>query len=88
VKDAAYLYIHSKELLAINKKLHKLSGKAEKHLRKHGNAKNDKARAKHKKKHAGVTTDMMKLQKKQIKLLKLLQHHQIKFAYNLQKQKL
>jgi hypothetical protein len=88
VNEAAYLYVHSKQLLAVNRKMHSLSKKAAKHVEKHGKATSDTKRQKHKVKYGKVTEDLNALRKKQVKLLKKLHHHQIAFTHNLQKQKL
>ena len=81
--EAAYLYVNAKELLALNKKLRKLSHKAEKHVKKHAKANTEEKKEKHKKKHGKATEDIVKLMKKHNKTLEHLRAHQIAFAHAL-----
>ena len=81
--EAAYLYVHSKELLALNKKLQRLSKKAGKHVKKHAKAKTEEKKEKHKMKHSKTTENIAKLIKKHNKILEHLRAHQIAFAHAL-----
>ena len=84
--EAGYLYVYSKELMDVNKKIRKLSSKAEKHAVKHMNANNEKKKLKHKNKHAKVKNDIEKLLKKHNKIIKILKHHNIAFYHALSKE--
>ncbi len=84
--EAAYLYVHSKDLIAITKKLKRLSKKAKKHVKKHQNAKDQETKAKHHKKHAKVSKEMKEMIEKHNHIIKKLRSHQIAFAHALSKE--
>ena len=84
--EAAYLYVLSKELVTINKRVRKNSQKAQKHLEKHYKAISPEEKAKHQHKHAQRVTDIQKLLQEHNKILSKLRRHQIAFAHQLQKE--
>ena len=84
--EAAYLYDYAKELTKINHKLQRLSKKAEKHIKKHGQASSEDERQKHRNKQAKVTKDIRKRLEKHNEVLINLRRHQIAFANALQKE--
>lgn len=86
VKEAAYLYIHSKELIELNKKLKKLSKKAEKHISKHQKADDEAKREKHQTKHKNTTEEIKQLMKKHNKLLERIKHHHLTYTHALRKE--
>ncbi len=85
-KEAAYLYLYSKELLKINRKLKRLSKKAEKHAEKHRKATEETKKAKHAHKHQKVTKKIRKLMTKHNEVLGGIRHHMVNFHEALRKQ--
>ena len=86
VNEAGYLYVHSRELVILNKKIKRLSKKAQKHVEKHGKAKTEEKKFKHKKKHTKTTEDIRDLMKKHNKVLGKLKAHQIAYIHALRKE--
>lgn len=84
--EAAYLYVLSKELVSINKKIRKHSTKAQKHLEKHTRATSPEEKVKHQHKHSQRVKDIKKLMEEHNKTLAKLRHHQVAFAHQLQKE--
>ncbi len=84
--EAAYLYVHSKELLKLNKKITKYTKKAQKHAAKHIDATNENKKHKHKGKHLKAKKTLEKLMKEHNSLLTKLKHHQSAYAHALQKE--
>jgi len=84
--EAAYLYVHSKELLSLNKELRNLTNKAQKHVEKHNKSKTEEDRYKHRRKHGKTTEEIQKIIKKHNTTLQKLKSHQIAFAHALQKE--
>ena len=84
--EAAYLYVHSKDLVALTRKLKRLSKKADKHAKKHQKAETPEKKHKHQKKHTNVSNDIKKLVEKHNAVIKRLQGHQIAFAHALSKE--
>ena len=86
VNHAAYLYVHSKELIVLNKKLKRLSKNAEKH-KKRGERESDFGRVhKHAKRHAEAGEDIRTLLKKHNRILTKLRQHQVVHANELRKE--
>ncbi len=83
--EAAYLYVQSKKVVALNKDLKKLSEKALEHKKKHTKAAEDK-KHKHKKKHDSVVKEMKKKIVKHNKLIQSLHHHLLAFEHALESQ--
>ena len=81
-KEAAYLYVHSKELVALTKKLRKLSKEADKHAEKHQKT----GAEKHKHKHAKVSGKIKHLIEKHDNIIKRLRHHYLRFTHALKKE--
>ena len=86
LSEAAYLYVHSKELLSINRKLKRMGGKAEKHVKRHQKAKDNSEQAVHRKRHGDVVRDIQDLLKKHNAILSKLKRHQVAFAHGLGKE--
>jgi hypothetical protein len=86
VNEAGYLYVHSKELIGLNKKIKRLSKKAQKHVDKHTKAETEDVRSKHKKKHTKATEDIHSLMKKHNTVLTRLKAHQIAYIHALRKE--
>ena len=84
--EAAYLYVLSKELTSLNKKLKSLSKKAEKHVHKHSQATTPEKKEKHKLNHTIVTKNIKQLLEKHNTLLKSIQHHHTAFYHALRKE--
>ncbi|MBS3169081.1 hypothetical protein J4210_01230 [Candidatus Woesearchaeota archaeon] len=84
--EAAYLYVLSKDLVKVNKKVQKYSQKAQKHLEKHYKATSPEEKARHQHKHARRVTDIHQLMGEHNKILAKLRRHQIAFAHQLQKE--
>ena len=83
--EAGYLYVHSKELLSINKQLKTLSKKSEKHAKKHAKAFTEGKKRKHREKYLKSKLKMEKLMKRHKELIKKLEHHRIAFHHALAK---
>ncbi len=81
--EAAYLYVYSKDLISLNKRLKGLSGKAEKHIYKHGKATSEEERLRHRTKHGKVVEKIQKLMVKHNELLNKLHHHHVAYAHAL-----
>lgn len=84
--EAGYLYVYSKELVTINKKIKKLSKHADKHLKKHHKTDNINKKKKHYDKHKKKKEDIHDLIKKHNKVLKHLKHHNVAFYHALKKE--
>lgn len=84
--EAAYLYIDSKKLLKLNKKLRGHSEDAEHHRRKYYETKEAAKQKKHLEKHTKASNKIKELLKEHNEILTKLKHHQIAFAGQLQKE--
>lgn len=84
--EAAYLYVHSKELVSLNKRLKRLSRKAEKHVKKHGKTKSEEKKARHKLGHRKATEKIKNLIREHNRVLEKLRHHQVAFAHALREE--
>lgn len=84
--EAAYLYVLSKELTKLHKRIKKTSRKAQKHLEKHHRAASLEKRQKHGEKHAKKIKKIKKLLEEHNQILAKLRQHQIVFAHQLQKE--
>ena len=84
-KEAAYLYLFSKELLKLNKKLKKLGRLAEKHKVRHEKAQAHK-KEKHKVRHVLTVRDIEELMKKHNYALERLKTHYHRFTHYLRKE--
>ena len=84
--EAAYLYVHSKELVSLTRKLKRLSKKADKHATKHQKAQTPEDKHKHQKKHTNVSSDIKKLVEKHNTTIRKLRGHQVAFAHALGKE--
>ncbi|PIN76389.1 hypothetical protein COV17_02595 [Candidatus Woesearchaeota archaeon CG10_big_fil_rev_8_21_14_0_10_36_11] len=84
--EAAYLYIYSKELTKINKKLHRLSKRAEKEQKKHERTKSIEKKLKYKINHAKITEKIKELTHEHNKYVVTLKRHSIAFEHSLRKE--
>ncbi len=84
--EAAYLYVYSKKLLKVNKRIRALTHKAEKHKLNHLASRTEQQKLKHRKKHERATKSIHELLKDHHELLKRLRHHYLNFAHALQKE--
>ncbi|HLC90392.1 MAG TPA: hypothetical protein VJI15_01360 [Candidatus Nanoarchaeia archaeon] len=84
--EAAYLYVYAKKLLNVNKKMKRLSHKAQKHQEKHIKATTEKDKLKHHQKFSSTTTTLKDLLQKHNALIAKLNHHQIAFAHQLRRE--
>lgn len=78
-REAAYLYLCSKELTKMNKKLHYLSKEAQHHGQKHAQAADERTRHKHAKKHHRATEGIQDLVKKHNAMLNRIKHHLVNY---------
>jgi len=81
--EAAYLYVYSKELQKLNRKLKRYSNKAQKHLEKHHQAKTEEKKLHHREKHLRTTLKINKILKKHDLVLSSLRHHYLVFKHAL-----
>ena len=84
--EAAYLYVYSKELLKINRKLKRASKKAEKAFKKFKESKTVEEQIKRKPQYEETLDEVHKLQKEHNYIIRTLRHHQVAFAHQLQNQ--
>lgn len=85
-REAAYLYIYSKELTRKNKKLRELSSKAQKYAQNYHQTVDEKKRRKHGKKHHKTTQEIKELIKDHNALLSRIKHHLVNFNDTLRKE--
>lgn len=86
LKEAAYLYAYSRELIKVNKKLKSLGRKAEKHAHRYHQATSEEKQHQHKRKHSRTTAEMKKLMKKHNEIIGALRHHYLGFKHALHKE--
>ncbi|MBR9683297.1 hypothetical protein GOV03_02040 [Candidatus Woesearchaeota archaeon] len=84
-KEAARLYLFSKRVLELNKKLKKLGKSAEKHKGRHEKAAMHK-KGKHRARHASTVKDIREVMKKHNEALSRLKTHYHRFAHYLRKE--
>lgn len=85
-REAAYLYLCSKELTKLNKKLHDLSKEAQHHGQKHASAMDEKTRYKYAKKHHHATKELQHLAKEHHAMLERIKHHLVNYNNALRKE--
>ena len=85
LREAGYIYLYSKELKKLNKKLKRLGKLAEKHKGRHEKAAKDK-KEKHKTKHALTVRGINELMKKHNQVLSRLKNHHYRYAHYLRKE--
>ena len=85
-REAAYLYLCSKELTKMNKKLHELSKEAQYHGQKHTLAADERTRYKHSKKHHHATQEAQHLLNKHHEMLSRIKHHLVNYNNALRKE--
>lgn len=86
LKEAAYLYAYSKELIKINRKIKSLSRQAEKHAHRYHRAGSQEKQHKHKRRHSQTTAEMKPLMKKHNLVVTSLRHHYLGFRHALHKE--
>ena len=84
--EASYLYIYSKELKKLNRKIKRYSKRAKKHLHRHYKTKDERKKLRHKSNHLKATAKINKLLKRHNDILSSLRHHYLKFKHILQKE--
>jgi len=77
--EAAYLYLCSKELTKLNKKLHEASKEVQYHGQKHAQATDERTRYKHAKKHHRATEEIQKIMKDHQEMLNRIKHHLVNY---------
>ena len=85
-REAAYLYLCSKELSKMNQKLHDLGKEAQHHAQKHLQAADEKARFKSQRKHHQATEELQHLLKKHHAMLSRIKHHLVNYNNALRKE--
>ena len=85
VKEARLIYLYSRELADVNKRLKKLGIKAEKHKVRHERAAEHK-KEKHKVKHHITVKQIEKLMRNHNELLNNLKTHYQRYAHYLRKE--
>ena len=83
--EAAHLYLYSKELKNVNKRLKRLSGKAQKHAHRHSKAPEHK-KHKHLKRHSKVKGEINRLMKTHNQILLQIKHQIVKYNDALRKE--
>jgi hypothetical protein len=86
VREAEYLYLYAKRLKEVNRKIRRLSKKAEKHKRKHEKTSNEDKRKKHKKRHSETTENIKDLIKLHNQILSTTKSHLIAYHDSLRKE--
>jgi septal ring factor EnvC (AmiA/AmiB activator) len=86
--EAGYLYVYSKKLSKINKEIKHLSKKVQHHANKHANTNSEGKKAKHKRKHETVNSQLKGLVKEHDKTMQSIMHHYSAFSHALQKNKI
>ncbi len=85
-REAAYLYLCSKELTKLNKKLHQASKEVQHHGQKHAQATDERSRSKHAKKHHQATEEIQKIIKDHQEMLNRIKHHLVNYNSALRKE--
>ena len=85
-REAAYLYLCSKELTKMNKKLHDLNKEAQHHGQKHATAADEGSRSKHAKKHHKATKELQHIVKEHHEMLSRIKHHLVNYNNALRKE--
>ena len=85
-REAAYLYLCSKELAKMNKKLHDLRKETQYHGQKHASAMDERTRHKHATKHHHATQEIQKLMKEHHAMLSRIKHHLVNYNNALRKE--
>ena len=85
-REAGYLYLCSKELAKINKKLHDLSKDVHHHRQKHLQAADEKSRYKHAKKHHHAAKELQQSMQKHHSMLSRIKHHLVNYNNALRKE--
>ncbi|MBI2573241.1 hypothetical protein HYV86_05250 [Candidatus Woesearchaeota archaeon] len=83
LNEAGYLYVLSKDLMSVNKKIRKHAQKAREHFDDHTKATRHEDKQKHYVKHTDATAKVRKLAEKHNEILRKIQRHQVAFAHSL-----
>ncbi len=86
VRESAYLYLCSKELTKINKKLHDLRKEAHALAQKYHQVADEKTRYKYGKKHHQATEEMKKQMKGYQEMISRIKHHLVNYNNALRKE--
>ena len=84
--EAGHLYLLSKDLVTLNKKLRKMTSKAEKHFYNLSRAKTLKEKHHYQSKHMRATIELTHLMNKHHQLLEKLRHHHSSFDLALKRE--
>lgn len=84
--EAAYLYVLSKSLHKINKKLHYSASKVEKHRRNYEQATAERKKLKHRIKHAKASEKINELLKEHNRIMTKMRYHLRAFVLELHKE--
>jgi len=84
--EAGYLYVHSKKLSSLSRRLRAVSKHAEKHLNKHNSTNDAEKKRKHYHKHLTKKEEIAQIMKEREKILKKIKHHEVAFRHALEKE--
>ena len=84
--EAAYLYVYSKQLMNLNKRIRRYTKKAVKHKEKHHQANEIEKKIKHQKRWHDAAKKLQDLMKDHNVILAKLNNHQVAFAHSLRKE--
>ncbi|MBI2125247.1 hypothetical protein HYV87_04380 [Candidatus Woesearchaeota archaeon] len=85
-REAAYLYLCSKELTKLNKKLHRLGKEAHSHGQRHLQATDESSRNKYQKRHHKTGEEIKKIMKEHHTMLSRIKHHLVNYNHALRKE--
>ncbi len=86
LNEAGYLYVLSKDLLNINKKIRKQIEEARDHINNHSKATRHEEKQKHYDKHTKSVGKVRKCIEERNEILKKMQRHQVAFAHQLREE--
>ncbi len=84
--EAGYLYVLSKDLIALNKKIKSHADDVRKHAENHTKATHQSDKQKHLERHSDARDTLGKLLEKRYEILKKMQRHQVAFAHRLREE--
>ena len=84
--EAGYLYVYSKKIMKLSKRLRSLSHHAEKHLKKHQSTNDASKKQKHYHKHLTKKEEIAKIITEREKIFKSMHHHEVAFRHALEKE--
>ena len=86
INEAAYLYVYSKKVIAVNKRLHGFREDAATQAKKFHSTRNSQHQQKHHAEYQQLAEKIKKLLEERQEILKKLHRHQVAFAGQLQKE--